>query len=695
MDKCLKIWEKCEKFIKMNEFKKIKDDEILILMDYFNEKNKLTLLKIFTNDEYEYFIKESNKLFIKSKEDNELEEIYEEIENRTGGMENSILYESEKKDENENKDSLKKNDSIIIKAIESDDNNSENDDEEKNNSNSMSQSIINISQNSKISKNNDNLNSEKSNKLNYSNLRGENKDDKNLIKNDNIENINNNQKNEGEEYNIKNNESNSNKSNNFNNILENEIIISEKLSESINQNYSSKSPNNSIKTESNVFKMISSSNNEIIKIEDKNEEEDKKKQNVKLKEYPSSILKYVENDISLKSPSLKVKVEKYEILQFCKIIGIHRKNCEFIKELSNGYFISGGKDNKLILYNCYFSNILEIKEFSDWSYNIYEPQNIMAKIDEEIHLITFFNDKPVLVVINTKKKEYKKILEYKDLKYISNCLKMNSKDYIFCSKYGSFSIFDAFQLNIEENNKKNYLNTNSYKGAIKINENIAVITSNRVIAGGEDKLLFYNSNSKKFFNKIEGYSFIESLNGLAIMPREEIETKNKIILCACKKYFSNQKNGILLININIEDEENKLVQFYDTENYEVYCFCPILNLDNKDNKDFNPSKKHKIKISDTNFFLVGGFDKDKNQGIIKLYKIIFSEDLSKPKIEFIQDIIIKKNKNFKGFKRPISCMIQSRLTGNILISCLDGIIFLFTAPNIEMFLLDDKKKVYI
>ena len=58
--------------------------------------------------------------------------------------------------------------------------------------------------------------------------------------------------------------------------------------------------------------------------------------------------------------------------------------------------------------------------------------------------------------------------------------------------------------------------------------------------------------------------------------------KYKVLLCACQKYIKNQKNGILLVNINDElykiDYSNSLkinYYFYDTNNFEVHCFCPI------------------------------------------------------------------------------------------------------------------------
>ena len=82
------------------------------------------------------------------------------------------------------------------------------------------------------------------------------------------------------------------------------------------------------------------------------------------------------------------------------------------------------------------------------------------------------------------------------------------------------------------------------------------------------------------------YSFIFTNHGLALMnfrkDKEEqnnnVNYKNKILLCACKKYLSHQKNGILLVNIqpNEKQVENP---FYDTGDFEVYCFCPLFKND--------------------------------------------------------------------------------------------------------------------
>ena len=163
---------------------------------------------------------------------------------------------------------------------------------------------------------------------------------------------------------------------------------------------------------------------------------------------------------------------------------------------------------------------------------------------------------------------------------------------------------------------------------------------------------------------------------------------NKILLCTCKKYKKGQKNGILLIlyidsENNIEIKPNNL--FYNTKQFEVYCFCQIYEFD--DFNKINVLNKKKNKMIATNYFLVGGFHIGKQQGIIKLYKINYDKDnFDKTNIEYIQDIEIEKNireklRYFKGFKGKITSIIQSRYNGNILLSCSDGNVYLLTLPN--------------
>jgi len=119
----------------------------------------------------------------------------------------------------------------------------------------------------------------------------------------------------------------------------------------------------------------------------------------------------------------------------------------------------------------------------------------------------------------------------------------------------------------------------NYRGGIQINKVLYEFTSNSNISNGEDKLIIYNIRSKPIVQTIEEYSFIASSNGLCLID-SEINKDNKILLCACKKYNSQQQNGILLINLEINDDLKLEKFFYDTNDFEVNCFCQICNVEN-------------------------------------------------------------------------------------------------------------------
>ena len=104
--------------------------------------------------------------------------------------------------------------------------------------------------------------------------------------------------------------------------------------------------------------------------------------------------------------------------------------------------------------------------------------------------------------------------------------------------------------------------------------------------------------------------------------------------------------------------------FYETKDFEVFCFCLLKN---KNTEDLNINN-----IND--FILVGGYDNQNNQGLIKIYEIIYDDKIENIKLEF------KKNIIDSHLKFPINCIIQSSKTEEILVTCWDGTVNLFTAP---------------
>ena len=106
-------------------------------------------------------------------------------------------------------------------------------------------------------------------------------------------------------------------------------------------------------------------------------------------------------------------------------------------------------------------------------------------------------------------------------------------------------------------------------------------------------------------------SFVGGINGLMLI---DIEENKKIIACGCKKYIPGQNNGILTINLEIRNDNIEIIseKFNDTENFEVNCFCQI-------NKEDNNSKNI--------YFFVGGFENERGEGIIQIYRLINYGDI--------------------------------------------------------------------
>ena len=272
----------------------------------------------------------------------------------------------------------------------------------------------------------------------------------------------------------------------------------------------------------------------------------------------------------------------------------------------------------------------------------------------------------------------KKILVKRDIEITS----------ILCTEKNIFILKEPY--------RKNFLNSKpeltkiynkSYIGGIKINEGLVALTSNSILSNGEDKLLLiYNLKVIPNSIKLDQYSFVLSQNNLCLINIPESfkinHENNKIILGACKRYTKGKKNGILLIILENTIAINK--KFYDTKNFEVFCFCQIANV--------NSEEILKKQISYTKYILVCGFDSGKKKALIKLYQISFKKDIYDCEVIFIQDIIIKKNNIFKKFTMPITSITQSGVSGNILVTCSDGNAYLFNQPELGYLdLINDKK----
>jgi len=364
---------------------------------------------------------------------------------------------------------------------------------------------------------------------------------------------------------------------------------------------------------------------------------------------------------------------------------------EFIIEINN-IFVSFGTNNELNIYNDSYSKTNTFQT-EDWIYNALEVQSKNNKTTD------------FLIISKKKLYTYSNLNKTNEIKTENNMLYlcfMESSYYYSCCENGVFmlsSLLDQLQ-----NKSKFPIYTDVLmKSAIKVNSNLLFFKSNNIASKGISKLKIFQYRQKKdipdYFESAESdqeYSFVFSPSGQALMTyksNDSIEDpENKIVLFACKKYIKNQKNGILLIynlhKISEKKNDNNLEKvkvyscFYNTDIFEPYCICPLLIVNSKE------YLINSVEIKETDYFLVGGFEKIRKQGVIKLYKIIYNEkSLS---IEYIEDFKLYDNK-FKGFEGPISCITQSKKDENILITCWDGKVYLAGKSNIRFYLKQDEQ----
>ena len=371
-----------------------------------------------------------------------------------------------------------------------------------------------------------------------------------------------------------------------------------------------------------------------------------------------------------------IKEDDTKIIEFKKIIGKHKNSADFIRDFNSNYFISGGIDNKLILYSSDYQKIKEKK----LGYLLFNMNKAKTENDNNLDILVTSDVKLYLIKIDENKYKFN---NYRETKIYKFCFEVNNYYYIIGDESGCYLFYNIFSKIIQ--NKKDIQITNKfYNSGIQINKYVIALTSNRILPNGEDKLIFFNCLLRQKIYEIEGFSYISSSssNGLSIINKNE----DKILLCACKKYLKCQQNGILLVNFKTGKKETIKHYFYDTGNFEVNCFCQIFILDKTNNKILDDNK---ITIA-TDYFLVGGFERKKGKGTIKLYKIINNKNFLETKIEFIQDITFGKNDIFKGFKGAITNIIQTKNNGNLLITCWDENVYLFSKPNIDYLLFYDK-----
>ena len=380
----------------------------------------------------------------------------------------------------------------------------------------------------------------------------------------------------------------------------------------------------------------------------------------------------------------KLKKFNFNILNFKGEISHHENSVQMIRELSCGKFVSCGLDGKIMLIdeNQEKKNIDSTRIIDDWIYSIAEvpgtDNEFIACCPEKIYII---------FIINNKFEVEEKRLNFSDSLNLY-AFYPHKEELILCGN-DSLSKYNGIIKEIKEDNQKSFevLSKIQTRCGINISGNIIAVVSNKVLkTKGQDILKCINKNRLNETYS-EEYSFNIGPNSLLIIDTN-IDVKNnnnnnnsgsnkrkrkhksnntpgnnekaKLLLCACTKYLNDQKNGILIICPNSKKIKNN---FYDTGDFEVFCFCNL-----KTNK------------TDKSYILVGGYDNQSSRGLIKLYEIIYDDNnkIENTRINFIRNI-----HNLSKFKEPFNCIIQSSKTGNIIATNFDGSINLFSEPNLD------------
>ena len=361
----------------------------------------------------------------------------------------------------------------------------------------------------------------------------------------------------------------------------------------------------------------------------------------------------------------------YRILKHEKNILGKKDLINNIKEIKDELFIIGRYNNEIYIYEDKDKD----SQFKTLHLFDKEKQNIIKVNNNDIKVLDCSKQSFMIYNIVIDNNENINISGEKQINIpCSGCYeKKNGEkiEYVVIGEKGIYHFNDFPSIKIEKkidyekiiNYKKDERN---YKGSIKINDNILALTSNSVLPKGEDILVFYDMNKKEIIkdNKIQNFSFVNGVNGLIIMDLEKED--KKVLLCACKAYTTNQTNGILLINIEIKEKIEINNIYKDTGSFEVNCLCKI---------DVNENNH--------NYFFIGGLDIDKGEGMIKLCELIYKNN--EFEIDILDDIF-SDDEASDLFKSSINNIVQSKNSGKIIVSCMDGKVYSFSKPNINDYL---------
>ena len=353
----------------------------------------------------------------------------------------------------------------------------------------------------------------------------------------------------------------------------------------------------------------------------------------------------------------------FELTKFINKVDNIKGSLKFFVHLQNDYFLSYEDEKEMILYNKDFKEVTKIPNLEDNLCYITEKESENKNI---IEIIACYLLHIYLIKINLKDKSLSGLKKYEIPKKNILFIQIYFDKYILSGLNNAMIVHDLFNDKLETKNM-NKLSNNSYKSGYLINNKYIALISNSLIPGGNNEIAIFNLSNNKMVNNITKFSPNITENGIEKIKLED----NDKLLFSCKKYNSHQKNGILIVDINSINEENDdelNFKFYDTNNFEVNCFCQILI------KKINLNDE--IIYEGTIFFFAGGFDLDKRIGSVRLYKFKKENSLE---IKYLQDI------DFYDFDMPVNTITELKESGEIIITTADKGIYRFSKPNLNLY----------
>ena len=357
------------------------------------------------------------------------------------------------------------------------------------------------------------------------------------------------------------------------------------------------------------------------------------------------------------------------------------KELKDIQSINEAKFIIKIKDNDYIF--SIKNNGMTYRELKDIQ-SINEGEFII-KIKDEYYIFSIEKNKEAYKELRDKHpiNEAKFIIRIKDNDYIFS-IKKNGKTFRVMRDIASINEEDFYNLNNENKIKK--ISDNAYKVGvhIKINnkiivflmDNIDINVSNIIykIKEGKLEIIDIDNVNDNFVSQKNKGPFNLFKNSIILFKVKE--SPNYIFLTATVKMNENQKNGIFALNLNIKKSLNKSIfeYFHDMENYKINSMILYEKQNNSNEKYFT-------------YILTEG-NNDNNEFEIRLYKIIYSNDIGEDcfSFEYIQKII-----DYKDIKKYKIFLAQSINYGEIIIYFSIG--FYLYKINNELIKEKEEKKV--